>query len=103
MLDQHRRAVQSWRWTRIAPPGRHAWDRLRDPDELARSLAEHGLRNEDVRGFLPASPVRMVQATRRARRDDIDDGELAELAGMRLAAAGKRPDVTYLGFAINAA
>jgi 2-polyprenyl-6-hydroxyphenyl methylase/3-demethylubiquinone-9 3-methyltransferase len=60
--------LQSWSWTRIAPPGRYAWDRLRDPDDLARSLAEYGLRNEDVRGFLPAGPIRMVQATRRARR-----------------------------------
>jgi 2-polyprenyl-6-hydroxyphenyl methylase/3-demethylubiquinone-9 3-methyltransferase len=94
--------LQSWGWTRIAPAGRYAWDRLRDPDELARSLAEHGLRSEDVRGFLPAGPIRMVHATRRARRGDIDDSELAALARMRPAAAGKRPEVTYLGFAVKA-
>jgi 2-polyprenyl-6-hydroxyphenyl methylase/3-demethylubiquinone-9 3-methyltransferase len=93
--------LQSWRWTRIAPPGRYAWERLRDPDELAHRLARHGLRNEDIRGFLPANPVRMVQGTRRAHHGDIDDAELADLAGMRLAPAGKRPDVTYLGFAIK--
>jgi 2-polyprenyl-6-hydroxyphenyl methylase/3-demethylubiquinone-9 3-methyltransferase len=94
-------ALQSWRWTRIMPRDRYAWDRLRHPDDLARRLAEHGLRNEDVRGFLPASPVRLLRATRRARRGDIDDAELAQLAGMRLAPAGKRPDVTYLGFAVK--
>jgi 2-polyprenyl-6-hydroxyphenyl methylase/3-demethylubiquinone-9 3-methyltransferase len=93
--------MQSWRWTRIAPAGRYAWERLRDPDELAHKLARHGLRNEEIRGFLPANPVRMVQATRRARHGDIGDAELADLAGMRLAPAGKRPDVTYLGFAIR--
>ena len=30
------------------------------------------------------------------------DPALAALAGMRLAAAGKRPEVTYLGFAVKA-
>jgi 2-polyprenyl-6-hydroxyphenyl methylase / 3-demethylubiquinone-9 3-methyltransferase len=94
-------ALQSWRWTRIMPRDRYAWDRLRQPDDLARTLAEHGLRSLDVRGFLPASPVRLLRATLRARRGDIDDAELAQLAGMRLAPAGKRPDVTYLGFAVK--
>ena len=95
------RAFQSWRWTRVMPPDRYAWERLRPPEELAAALAPHGLRNKDVQGFLPASPVRLLRATMRARRGDIDDVELAQLAGMHLAPAGKRPDVTYVGFAVR--
>ncbi len=94
-------ALQSWRWTRIMPRGRYAWDRLRPPEELAAALAEHGLHNEDVRGFLPASPLRLVRATLRARRGDIDDEELAQLAGMHLYPAGKGGPVTYVGFAVK--
>lgn len=94
-------AIQSWRWTRIMPPGRYAWDRLRPPDELAATMARHGLRNQDVTGFLPASPWRLLRGMLRARRGGIGDAELARLAGMHLAAAGKRPDVTYLGFGVK--
>jgi 2-polyprenyl-6-hydroxyphenyl methylase / 3-demethylubiquinone-9 3-methyltransferase len=94
-------ALQSWPGTRVMPRHRYAWDRLRPPAELAATLGEHGLRNEDVRGFLPASPQRLVRATLRARRGGIDDAELAELAGMHLAPEGKRPPVTYLGFALK--
>jgi 2-polyprenyl-6-hydroxyphenyl methylase / 3-demethylubiquinone-9 3-methyltransferase len=94
-------ALQSWPWTRCMPRHRYAWDRLRPPGELVAMMAEHGLRSEDVTGFLPASPLRLLRAILRARRGDIDDVELARLAGMHLAPAGKPPDVTYLGFGIK--
>lgn len=96
-------ALQSWRWTRVMPRHRYAWDRLRPPDELAATMAGHGLHNQHVQGFLPASPLRLVRATLRARRGGIGDAELARLAGMHLAPSGKRPDVTYLGFATKQA
>jgi 2-polyprenyl-6-hydroxyphenyl methylase / 3-demethylubiquinone-9 3-methyltransferase len=94
-------ALQSWPGTRVMPRHRYAWDRLRPPAELAATLGRHGLRNQDVRGFLPASPQRLVRATLRARRGGIGDPELADLAGMHLAPEGKRPPVTYLGFAVK--
>lgn len=96
-------AFQTWRWSRMVPPGRYAWERLRPPDELATTLATHGLTNGDVRGFLPGSPVRLVRATLRARRGRISDPDLAKLAGMHLAPVGKKPPVTYLGFATKQA
>lgn len=92
-------ALQSWRWTRIMPRGRYTWERMRPPDELARAMAAHALRSDDITGFLPASPLRLARALRLARRGRISDEDLAQLSGMRFAPAGKRPEVTYLGFA----
>jgi 2-polyprenyl-6-hydroxyphenyl methylase/3-demethylubiquinone-9 3-methyltransferase len=92
-------ALQSWRWTRVMPPDRYAWERLRPPDELAATMTKHGLRNRDVSALLPASPLRLLRAMLRARRGDIEDDELARLAGMHVVPDGKRPAVTYLGFA----
>ena len=66
-------ALQSWRWTRIAPPGRYAWERFREPGQLSEALAQHGLRSQDVRGFQPAGVMRLLRATLRARRGQIDD------------------------------
>jgi 2-polyprenyl-6-hydroxyphenyl methylase / 3-demethylubiquinone-9 3-methyltransferase len=93
-------ALQSWRLTRVMPRDRYAWERFRPPDELAATMTKHGLSNRDVTAFLPASPPRLLRALLRARRGDIEDGELARLAGMHIA-EGKRPEVTYLGFAIK--
>jgi 2-polyprenyl-6-hydroxyphenyl methylase / 3-demethylubiquinone-9 3-methyltransferase len=93
-------ALQSWRWTRVMPHDRYAWERLRPPDELAAAMTKHGLCNRDVSALMPASPPRLLRALLRARRGDIDDDELARLAGMHVA-DGKRPEVTYLGFAIK--
>jgi 2-polyprenyl-6-hydroxyphenyl methylase/3-demethylubiquinone-9 3-methyltransferase len=94
-------AMQSWRWTRYMPPDRYAWERLRPPAELAATMARYGLRNEEVTGFLPANPLRLLWAILRARRGNIADADLAELAGMRLAQPGKHAAVTYLGFGIK--
>jgi 2-polyprenyl-6-hydroxyphenyl methylase / 3-demethylubiquinone-9 3-methyltransferase len=91
-------ALQSWRWTRIMPRGRPAPDRLRTPDELATAMSNHGLRNQDVSALLPASPLRLLRSLLRAKRGDIEDAELALLAGMH-ADSGKPPKVTYFGFA----
>jgi 2-polyprenyl-6-hydroxyphenyl methylase / 3-demethylubiquinone-9 3-methyltransferase len=92
-------ALQSWRWTRIMPRGRYAPERLRRPDELATAMSKHGLRNEEVRALLPAGPLRLLRSLLRGKRGDVDDAELARLAGMHVAESGKRPEVTYLGFA----
>jgi 2-polyprenyl-6-hydroxyphenyl methylase / 3-demethylubiquinone-9 3-methyltransferase len=92
-------ALQSWRWTRVMPRDRYSWDRMRSPDKLAVGLNEHGLRNDDVTPFMPANPLRLLRALLRARRGPIADKELARLASLHIAPAGKRPDVTYLGFA----
>jgi 2-polyprenyl-6-hydroxyphenyl methylase/3-demethylubiquinone-9 3-methyltransferase len=91
-------ALQSWRWTRIMPRGRYAPDRLRSPDELATALSNHRLRNQNVSALLPASPLRLLRSLLRAKRGDIEDAELARLAGMH-ADRGKPPKVTYFGFA----
>jgi 2-polyprenyl-6-hydroxyphenyl methylase / 3-demethylubiquinone-9 3-methyltransferase len=91
-------ALQSWRWTRVMPRDRYAWERLRPPDELAAAMDEHGLRNRDVSALMPASPPRLLRALLRARRGNIEDAELARLAGMHVA-DGKSPEVTYLGLA----
>jgi 2-polyprenyl-6-hydroxyphenyl methylase / 3-demethylubiquinone-9 3-methyltransferase len=92
-------ALQSWRWTRIMPRGRYAPERLRPPDELATAMSKHGLRNHEVRALLPASPLRLLRALLRGKHGEVDDAELARLAGMHVADSGKRPEVTYLGFA----
>jgi 2-polyprenyl-6-hydroxyphenyl methylase/3-demethylubiquinone-9 3-methyltransferase len=94
-------AMQSWRWTRYMPHDRYTWERLRTPGELAATMARHGLRNEDVTGFLPANPLRLLWAILRARRGTIADSDLARLAGMRLAQPGKLAAVTYLGYGIK--
>jgi 2-polyprenyl-6-hydroxyphenyl methylase/3-demethylubiquinone-9 3-methyltransferase len=91
-------ALQAWPWTRIMPRHRYAWDRLRPPEALGAALAAHGLRQDEVRGFRPASPFRLLRALLLARRGGIDDAALAQLAGMHLAPAGERPEVTYVGF-----
>jgi 2-polyprenyl-6-hydroxyphenyl methylase/3-demethylubiquinone-9 3-methyltransferase len=92
-------ALQSWRWTRMMPRNRYAWERLRPPDELAATMSKQGLRNQDVSALMPASPLRLLRAMLRARRGGIEGAELARLAGMHVAPRGKRPEVTYLGFA----
>ena len=91
-------ALQSWRWTRIMPRDRYAWERLRPPDDLAASMSKYGLRSQDVSALMPASPLRLIRAMLQARRGRVDDAELAGLAGMHVV-PGRRPDVTYLGFA----
>lgn len=91
--------MQSWPGTRIFPRGRYAKDRLRPPAEVAATLGRYGLRNDDARGFLPGSPLRLFKAMRRARKGTIGDDELAELSGMHLGPDGKAGPVTYLGFA----
>jgi 2-polyprenyl-6-hydroxyphenyl methylase / 3-demethylubiquinone-9 3-methyltransferase len=93
-------ALQSWRWTRFMPRDRYAWERLRPPRELMATMAGHGLYNRDIIAFQPASPLRLLRATLRARRGEIDDAESARLAGMHLT-PGKPPVVTYVGFAIK--
>jgi 2-polyprenyl-6-hydroxyphenyl methylase / 3-demethylubiquinone-9 3-methyltransferase len=95
----HLGALQSWRWTRIMPRSRYAPERLRPPQELAAALRTQGLHNQDVRALVPASPLRLFRALLRAKRGEIPDDELVRLAGMHVAESGKRPDVTYLGFA----
>jgi 2-polyprenyl-6-hydroxyphenyl methylase / 3-demethylubiquinone-9 3-methyltransferase len=92
-------ALQSWRWTRIMPRGRYAPERLRPPDELATAMSKHGLRNHEVRALVPASPLRLLRALLRGKRGDFENAELTRLAGMHIADSGKRPEVTYLGFA----
>jgi 2-polyprenyl-6-hydroxyphenyl methylase/3-demethylubiquinone-9 3-methyltransferase len=96
-------ALQSWRWTRIVPKDCYAPDRLRPPAELAATMSAYGLHNRDVSALLPASPTRLLRAVRRARRGDIDDAELARLAGMHVVAGSEHAEakVTYLGFAIK--
>jgi 2-polyprenyl-6-hydroxyphenyl methylase/3-demethylubiquinone-9 3-methyltransferase len=94
-------ALQAWRPTRIVPRGRYAPERLRPPHELHDALARHGLQNGDVTPFQPAGPLRLLRAILRGRRGTLGDDEVARLAGMRLAHAGKRPEVTYLGFAMR--
>lgn len=93
--------LQSWPWTRVMPRHQYAGDRLRPPRDLAATLADHGMRNQYVRGFLPASPRRLLQATLQARRGEIGDAEAAELAGMHLAPEGKVGPVTYVGYAVK--
>jgi 2-polyprenyl-6-hydroxyphenyl methylase / 3-demethylubiquinone-9 3-methyltransferase len=92
-------ALQSWRWTRIMPRSRYAPECLRPPEELAAALRAQGLHNQDVRALVPASPLRLFRSLLRAKRGEIADDELVRLAGMHVADSGKRPDVTYLGFA----
>jgi 2-polyprenyl-6-hydroxyphenyl methylase / 3-demethylubiquinone-9 3-methyltransferase len=94
-------ALQSWRWTRIVPRNCYAPDRLRPPAELAATMSAFGLHNRDVSALLPASPIRLLRSVRRARRGDIDDAELARLAGMHVVPGSEHARVTYLGFAIK--
>ena len=88
--------------TRIVAPGRYAWGRLRRPSELSAALAEHGLRNEDVTGFHPKSPPKLVQAVLRRKSGAIDDDGVARMTSFELAKGdGKPPPVTYFGFALK--
>jgi hypothetical protein len=82
-------ALQSWRWTRIMPRDRYAWDRLRHPGDLARTLARHGLRSDDVRApsRTPGPPI-ASDAARAARRHRRRGAGAA--GGMRLAPAPDR-------------
>lgn len=91
-------AFQGIPMTRIMPPGRHAAKRLRPPAELIEIMARHGLRNEDVCGFKPKDPRRLLTAARARRRGEITDEEITSMVDFVLTPDG-RPLVTYLGYA----
>lgn len=91
-------AFQALPMTRIMPAGRYAVARLRPPAELAQALARHGLRNEDVCDFKPKNPRRLITAVLARRRSQITDEEIPSIVEFVLA-PGRRPPVTYLGYA----
>jgi hypothetical protein len=85
------------RWRQRRRPQRPAaiGRRRQRPDGARRRL-----------GWLPdpwgCVPLRLLRSLLRAKRGEIADDELVRLAGMHVADSGKRPDVTYLGFARKA-
>jgi 2-polyprenyl-6-hydroxyphenyl methylase / 3-demethylubiquinone-9 3-methyltransferase len=87
--------------TRIMPRGRYTAARLRRPDELARTLAAHGLRNEEVCGFKPADPRRLATAARALRRGTITEQEVPDMVDFLLTPQAA-PLVTYFGYARKA-
>ena len=91
-------AFQALPMTRIMPPGRYAAARLRTPPEVAEVLRRNGLRSEDVCGFRPKDPRRLLTATLARRRGRITDQEIAPIVDFALTPDGK-PLVTYLGYA----
>jgi 2-polyprenyl-6-hydroxyphenyl methylase / 3-demethylubiquinone-9 3-methyltransferase len=91
-------AFQRLPQTRIMPRGRYTAARLRTPEEVAATLAAHGLRNEDVCSFKPANVLDLVRATVARRKGTIDDEAIPGMTGFVLEPEGK-PIVTYLGHA----
>jgi 2-polyprenyl-6-hydroxyphenyl methylase/3-demethylubiquinone-9 3-methyltransferase len=91
-------AFQALPMTRVMPVGRYAAARLRTPAELAEALQRHGLHNEDVCDFKPKDPRRLITAILARRRGQISDEEIAPIVEFVLA-PGRRPPVTYLGYA----
>lgn len=90
-------AFQALPMTRIMPAGRYAAARLRTPAELAEVLERHGLRNQDICGFKPKDPRRLITAILGRRRGQISDEEIPSIVGFVLT-PGSSP-VTYLGYA----
>jgi 2-polyprenyl-6-hydroxyphenyl methylase/3-demethylubiquinone-9 3-methyltransferase len=91
-------AFQTLPQTRIMPRGRYSAARLRPPEEVAATLAAHGLRNEDVCSFKPANVLDLVRATVARRKGRIDDEAIPGMTRFVLEPDGK-PIVTYLGHA----
>jgi 2-polyprenyl-6-hydroxyphenyl methylase/3-demethylubiquinone-9 3-methyltransferase len=83
-------------WTRIMPPGRYAADRLRKPAELVAALARQGLRNEDISGFKPKNPLKLLTGVLAVRSGKTAVEEIARMVDMVLVGP---PVVTYLGSA----
>jgi 2-polyprenyl-6-hydroxyphenyl methylase / 3-demethylubiquinone-9 3-methyltransferase len=94
-------AFQALPMTRIMPPGRYSAARLRTPAELAEALGRNGLHSEDVCGFKPKDPRRLLTATLARRRGQITDEEIPPIVDFTLTPEGA-PLVTYLGYALAA-
>jgi 2-polyprenyl-6-hydroxyphenyl methylase / 3-demethylubiquinone-9 3-methyltransferase len=76
--------AQEWKFTRLAPPTLHVWERFIIPDELNASLARHGLQNKDLVGTrMTGNPMQMILARRRDKAGKIAGAELGTHLGLQ--------------------
>ena len=87
--------LQVWRWTRVAPPNLHAWDRFITPAELIAKMERSGLRSLGYTGLRPtANPVSLLGLLRRRKRGEISSAELGRGGVMSLS---RDTSILYVG------
>ena len=90
--------AQEWRLTRFFPPNVHVWEMFITPEELTTSLAQHGLRNQDLRGTNLGNPVRMIGAMWLYKQEKISGSEFGRRIGFR---EGTNLAGSYMGYALK--
>ncbi|MBO0686421.1 MAG: 3-demethylubiquinone-9 3-O-methyltransferase, partial [Candidatus Dormibacteraeota bacterium] len=87
--------LQVWRWTRMAPPNLHSWDRFITPAELIAKMERSGLRSLGYTGLRPnANPVSLLGLLRRRKRGEISSAELGRGGVMSLS---RDTSILYIG------
>jgi len=96
------KVMQEWRATRAFDTPVHEWNMFIKPQELASTMARHGLRLHETVGLGPRAknPASVVLGFVRARRGRMSYGELSR----RLDFGQTRPRwVSYMGYATREA
>jgi 2-polyprenyl-6-hydroxyphenyl methylase/3-demethylubiquinone-9 3-methyltransferase len=93
------KVAQDWKATAWEAPRTHVWSKFVKPEELVAVMAQHGLRNGDLRGMEPScNPLRALRWARRrakglcTRRDLVTQFGLRESSGL---------GASYMGFAVK--
>lgn len=93
------KVMQEWRWTRITASPAHEWSMFIKPEELSRSLEEHGLQLIELVGLAPkANPLRIIGSFAQAKRGRITYGELSRRLKFGQV---KNLSVSYMGYAFK--
>ncbi len=90
--------AQEWSLTRFFPTNVHVWEMFIKPEELTKSLEQHGLRNQDLRGTNLGNPVRMLSAMRQYKTGRISGSEFGRRIGFR---EGANMAGSYMGYALT--
>jgi 2-polyprenyl-6-hydroxyphenyl methylase/3-demethylubiquinone-9 3-methyltransferase len=88
---------QDWPRTSWMPAGLHDWDQFITPGELRAILAQHGLRDHDMRGMAPGVPPPVLyRKLRQLKKGKLTCAEFGRQASFVLT---RNLQVSYIGYA----
>jgi 2-polyprenyl-6-hydroxyphenyl methylase / 3-demethylubiquinone-9 3-methyltransferase len=91
--------IQDWKPTRVFDTSLHDWDRFIKPEELGIVLTRHDLHLQEIAGLVPGgSALGMLRAFLGLRRGSMTYGDLGRSLHAR---AGKRTNISYMGYALK--
>jgi hypothetical protein len=91
--------AQEWAFTRFLPPRLHAWEMFITPDELTRSLTQHGLQSQEIVGIRTGTdPLKLLLALRQYKAGKMSGAEFGKRIGFT---EGPNRAGSYMGYAIK--